>query len=103
MVLMNPDVLSISQNENNVNMDDISTCVHDSTPIIENNSDVEISVSDTGVPSIEIDGSHPIFEEVKDDNIVVKPEQIVNPEHDTLFEIDKLLDVVENPEHDAFE
>ena len=98
MVLMNPDILSIYQG----NIDEISTCVHDSTPIIAINSNVEISVSDSGEPSIEMDDIHSIIEEVKDVNVIVNPEQIENPEIDTLFEkIHELLDVVENPEIDV--
>ena len=46
MVLMNPDVLSIAQIENTINMDEISTCVHDSTPIIANNKINSRSVGD---------------------------------------------------------
>ena len=114
MVLMQPNLLSIAENENKNIMDNVMEGAQDFPPIIANNSEVGIPVSDTGEPYFEIDNTHSNIEEdvvnvvdsPKQDNLYEEIEEqldvVGNPEFDPLFEqIEEQLHVFGNPEHDA--
>lgn len=112
---MQPDILSVEQNEYKVHMDNIMKGVPVVPPIIAINSEViEVSVSENGEPTILVHDVHKIIAKKEHANIVIKPEPLValeqiekqieklaNPQIDALYKkVEEQLQVVGNPEVD---